>query len=219
MQRIGKGRRQEEQGTGERRGAADGKRDVPSPQAVLMRMSRGYQEAKTLQVIAELGIADLIAQEPKTAEDLSKILGVDSDALYRLLRALASLGIFKEISDSHFENTPLSEAIRADVPGSVRDLVIMRGGMDRRVLAVLLHEQVGGAVDVEVEDHSCCTSHSSKSSHVTGRRAILSTRVLAASFPHCHGLPSRRHSCRLSGASIPWKRMRWPWISIRLQLS
>jgi hypothetical protein len=96
-------------------------------------MSDGYQEAKTLQVIAELGIADLIAQEPKTAEDLSKVLGVDSDALYRLLhalyrllRALASLGIFKEGRDSCFENTPLSELIRADVPGSVRDIVIMR---------------------------------------------------------------------------------------------
>jgi len=104
----------------------DEKEDVLSAQAVLMRMSDGYQEAKTLQVIAELGIADLIAQEPKTAEDLSKVLGVDSDALYRLLRALASLGIFKEGRDSCFENTPLSELIRADVPGSVRDIVIMR---------------------------------------------------------------------------------------------
>ena len=100
------------------------KKDVPSPQAVLMRMATGYREAKTLQVVAELGIADLIAQEPKTAEELSKVLGVDSDALYRLLRALASRGIFKEGQDSCFENTPLSEAIRADATGSVRDYVI-----------------------------------------------------------------------------------------------
>ncbi len=104
----------------------DENKDVLSPQAVLMRMSDGYQDAKALQVVAELGIADLIAQEPKTAEDLSKVVGVDSDALYRVLRALASRGIFKERRDSHFENTPLSEPIRADVPGSVRDLVIMR---------------------------------------------------------------------------------------------
>ncbi len=102
----------------------DEKKDVLSPQAVLMRMAHGYQEAKTLQVVAELGIADLIAQEPKTAEDLSKVLGVDSDALYRLLRALASRGIFIEGRDSCFENTSLSEAIRADVTGSVRDYVI-----------------------------------------------------------------------------------------------
>jgi hypothetical protein len=101
------------------------KGDVLSPQAVLIRMTHGYCEAKALQVAAELGIADLIAENPKTADQLSKILGVHSDSLYRLLRALASLGIFKEISDSHFENTPLSEAIRADVPGSVRDFVIM----------------------------------------------------------------------------------------------
>lgn len=98
--------------------------DVQSPQAVLMRMAYGYREAKALQVVAELGIANLVAHESKTADELSTILGVDSDALYRLLRALASRGIFKEGSDSRFENTPLSEAIRADVPGSVRDYVI-----------------------------------------------------------------------------------------------
>ena len=102
------------------------KEDVLSPQAVLIRMTHGYCEAKALQVAAELGIADLIAENSETADQLSQIVGVHSDSLYRLLRALASLGIFKEISDSHFENTPLSEAIRADVPGSVRDLVIMR---------------------------------------------------------------------------------------------
>ena len=100
------------------------KKDVPSPQAVLMRMARGFWAAKALQVAAELGIANLVAQESKTAEELSKVLGVDSDALYRLLRALASEGIFKEGRDSRFENTPLSEAIRDDVPGSVRDYVI-----------------------------------------------------------------------------------------------
>jgi len=102
----------------------DENKDVLSPQAVLMRMSHGYQDAKALQVVAELGIADLIAQEPQTAEKLSKVVGVDSDALYRVLRALASLGIFKEGRDSCFENTPLSGLIRADVPGSVRDYVI-----------------------------------------------------------------------------------------------
>ena len=103
---------------------ADEKKDAPSPQAVLTRMAHGFCEAKALQVAAELGIADLIAEEPKTADQLSKILGVHSDSLYRLLRALASLGIFKEITDSHFENTLLSEAIRADVPGSVKDFVV-----------------------------------------------------------------------------------------------
>ncbi len=101
------------------------KEDVLSPQAVLIRMTHGYCEAKALQVAAELGIADLIAENSKTADQLSKIVGVHSNSLYRLLRALASLGIFKETDDSHFENTPLSEAIRADVPGSVRDFVIM----------------------------------------------------------------------------------------------
>ncbi len=48
----------------------DEKKDGPSPQAVLMRMANGYREAKALQVVAELGIANLVEQEPKTAEEL-----------------------------------------------------------------------------------------------------------------------------------------------------
>lgn len=95
-----------------------------SPQAVLIRMASGYWEAKALQVAAELGIADLIAETPKTADQLSKIVAAHSDSLYRLLRALASLGIFREGEDGCFENTPLSEPLRADVAGSVREYVI-----------------------------------------------------------------------------------------------
>jgi hypothetical protein len=62
-----------------------------SPQAVLIRMANGFWETKALQVAAELGIADLIAERPKSADQLSKIVQAHSDSLYRLLRALASL--------------------------------------------------------------------------------------------------------------------------------
>ncbi len=102
----------------------DVKKDVPSPQAVLRQMVQGFMPAKSLQVAAELGIADLIAEKPKSADQLSTILGVHSESLYRLLRALASLGIFKEISHNQFENTLLSEAFRTNVPGSMRDYLI-----------------------------------------------------------------------------------------------
>lgn len=95
-----------------------------SRQAVLIRMASGFCEAKALQVAAELGISDLIAKTPKTADQLAKIVGAHSDSLYRLFRALASLGIFKEGHDGHFENTTLSEPLRTGVPGSVRDYVI-----------------------------------------------------------------------------------------------
>jgi hypothetical protein len=102
----------------------DENKDVPSPQTVLRQMVQGFMPAKSLQVAAELGIADLIAEKPKTAAQLSTILGVHSESLYRLLRALASLGIFKEISHNQFENTSLSEAFRTNVPGSMKDFLI-----------------------------------------------------------------------------------------------
>ena len=99
-------------------------KDMPTLRAALIRMANGYCEAKALQVAAELGIADLVAEKFRTADQLSKIVGVQADSLYRLLRALASLGIFKEGDDGRFENTSLSEVLRADVPGSVKDYVI-----------------------------------------------------------------------------------------------
>jgi len=99
-------------------------KDVPSPQAALMQMAQGFWAAKALQAAAQLEIADLLVEKPQTAQELSKASGVNSDSLYRLLRALASRGIFKEISNDRFENTPLSETIRTNVPGSVRDYAI-----------------------------------------------------------------------------------------------
>ena len=95
-----------------------------SPQAMLIGMANGYCQAKALQVAAELGVADQIAASPKTADQLAQTVDANSDALCRLLRALASLGIFKEDHDGRFENTALSEPLRTGVPGSVRDYVI-----------------------------------------------------------------------------------------------
>jgi multifunctional cyclase/dehydratase/O-methyltransferase len=79
--------------------------------------------ARVLGVVAELGIADLLAQEPLSAEELAGRVAADADALYRLLRMLASHGFFAERDDGRFELTPLAQTLRSDHPGAIRDLL------------------------------------------------------------------------------------------------
>jgi SAM-dependent methyltransferase len=75
---------------------------------------RGYWTTQAIFVVAELGIADLLANGPKHPEELGKLVGVEGDMLYRVLRALASIGIFVEDAEGKFMLTPLAETLCGD---------------------------------------------------------------------------------------------------------
>ncbi len=94
------------------------------PQMVLLQLVQGIMVSKSLQAVAELGIADLLAGSAKTAEELAQATSTHPAALFRLLRALAGLGIFRQNESGRFENTELSEPLRSDSPVSMRDYVI-----------------------------------------------------------------------------------------------
>lgn len=96
----------------------------PPPHVVLMQLLQGIMVTKALQAVAELGIADMLADSAKTADDLARATSTNSSALFRLLRALAGNGIFRQNDSGLFENTALSEPLRSDSPVSVRDYVI-----------------------------------------------------------------------------------------------
>ncbi|HEX9538989.1 MAG TPA: methyltransferase [Streptosporangiaceae bacterium] len=96
----------------------------PPPAVVLMQMAQGFMVARALQAAAVLGIADLLAGGPQSAADLAAATSTNGPSLGRLLRALASRGIFRSDETGKYLNTPLSEALRGDVPGSARDYVI-----------------------------------------------------------------------------------------------
>ena len=87
----------------------------------------GYFVSRALQVAAQLDIASLLADEPKTCEALANTTRTHAATLYRLLRALASHGIFSEDSQRRFGNTELSELLRSDVPGSMRPMALFFG--------------------------------------------------------------------------------------------
>jgi hypothetical protein len=98
--------------------------DNMSPVLVLAQHARGYLVSKSLQAVAELGIADLLKESPKDCEELAQLTSTHAPSLYRLLRALASLGIFQENEQGCFANTAFSEPLRSNVPNSIRDHVI-----------------------------------------------------------------------------------------------
>lgn len=98
-----------------------------SPTATLGSMMTGYWISQSIYVVAKLGIADLVASGPQTAEQLAAASDVLPRPLYRVLRALASVGVFREDADGRFALTPLAEPLRSDVPESQRAMAIMLG--------------------------------------------------------------------------------------------
>lgn len=80
----------------------------------------GYRLTQLVHVAAKLGVADHLAEGPRTAAELAAKVGADAGALHRVLRALASLGIFTQDAGGAFGLTEEGERLRSDVPGSMR---------------------------------------------------------------------------------------------------
>jgi hypothetical protein len=98
------------------------------PLVRIFQMATAYRFSRALYVAVELGVADQLKDGAKSAEDLAAATQTNADALFRLLRALASVGVFAEAGPREFGLTPLSDALRSDVPGSLRPLVLMLAG-------------------------------------------------------------------------------------------
>ncbi|WP_046869501.1 methyltransferase [Microvirga massiliensis] len=98
-----------------------------APQHVILGMALGYLASRSLHVAAELGIADLLGDGPKSVEELALATGADRPALYRLLRMLAGHGVFAEDADGRIRLTPAAELLQSGVPGSLHDAVKMIG--------------------------------------------------------------------------------------------
>ena len=99
----------------------------PTPSQQLDRMITGYWISQAIYAAAKFGIAELLQDGPRTVEELAEASSANADALYRLLRGLASVGIFAEGEPRQFSLTPLAEPLRGDEPGSKRALALMSG--------------------------------------------------------------------------------------------
>lgn len=117
-----------------------------SPPELMNRMLTGYWTTPSLYVAAKLGIADLLANGPRTADDLAQATNVHAPSLYRLLRGLASMGVFTDDGTARFSLTPLAECLRSDVPGSQRALAIMCGEEHYKAWGELLYSVQTGKI-------------------------------------------------------------------------
>ena len=90
----------------------------------VLQLGTGLVFTGALQPILRLGIPDLLAKGPLAVSELARQTGSNADALYRVLRLLASVGVFEEGAGKTFALTPMSELLRADAPGSLRDMVM-----------------------------------------------------------------------------------------------
>jgi O-methyltransferase domain len=86
-----------------------------------------YFSSRALYAAAMLDVAGTLADGPKSIDDLASRTGTHAPSLYRVLRVLAMDGIFAEDNDGRIANTPLSSLLCGDVPGSLRDLVLLFG--------------------------------------------------------------------------------------------
>jgi SAM-dependent methyltransferase len=101
----------------------------------LNRLVSGYWYTQTIYVAAKFGIAELLKDGPVSAEALAIVTGTNARALYRLLRALASIGIFAE-DQGRFVLTPLAECL---LDPSTKAMATMRGEFQYRAWGDLLY--------------------------------------------------------------------------------
>jgi hypothetical protein len=123
---------------------------TPNPVQQIMGIATGYVASSALYVAMALKVADHIAGGAVSAADLARATGANEDALYRVLRLLASLGVFKEVGPRRFGLTEASELLRKDVPGSMRGMALfLPDPIHFRVYANLMDSVMTGKAAAE----------------------------------------------------------------------
>lgn len=99
-----------------------------SDQAALRSLITGHWIAQAIRVVAELGLADLLAAGARTSDDLAGATGSHPRSLFRVLRALAGIGVFEQLDDDRFALAPMGECLRSDAPDSMRAYAMVFAG-------------------------------------------------------------------------------------------
>lgn len=121
---------------------------VPPP-VTLLQMMTGYWVSQALYVAAKMGVADLVAEGPRPVEELAAATQTDAPSLRRVLRALASVGVFTEACPGTFALTPLAALLRTGTPDSMRALAIMYAEEQYRAWGDILHSVQTGKTAFE----------------------------------------------------------------------
>lgn len=113
--------------------------DFDFPQNALVQMISATWISRSIYVAAKLGIADLLKDGQKNYGEIASLTQTDENALFRLLRALSSLGVFIEKEPGNFALTATANLLRSDVSDSLRAYAIMLGEQDYEAWKFLAH--------------------------------------------------------------------------------
>ena len=119
--------------------------DGYSQPPALFQMATGYWLSQAVYVAAKLGVADLLKDGPKPCKLLAATMGVDRQALSRLMRALSSVGVFASAQDDHFALAPIGQSLQSNVSGSLKQAVITIGEIHYRAWGSLLNSVQTGS--------------------------------------------------------------------------
>jgi orsellinic acid C2-O-methyltransferase len=101
--------------------------EVP-PQVALYHLAIGHYVSHALQLAAKLKLADLLGEGARSAEDLAAATGTHAPSLARVMRLLASVGVFEEQANGAIALTALGQCLRTGVPGSAHAMVMLFAG-------------------------------------------------------------------------------------------
>src|SRR5262245_32775318 len=109
--------------------------EIPPPSA-LYRMISGFYVSQAIYAIVRLGIADSLSDGPLGTEELARRSKSHVQSLKRVLRLLVTVGLFTEDNQGRFALTPIGNHLRAGVPGSMRSVALLFGGITQRAGAI-----------------------------------------------------------------------------------
>jgi len=114
------------------------------PTQKLLEMISGNWVSQSIYAVAKLGIADLLKDGQKSIEELAQAAGADVQSLYRLMRGLASVGVFIEVEDKRFCLTPIGECLQTGNLNSLRALAILWGEEQYQAWADIVYSVKAG---------------------------------------------------------------------------
>ena len=109
------------------------------PSVRLHQLMAGHWVSQAIYVVAKLGVADHLAPAPQPVASLARAVDAHPQALHRLMRALASVGLFTEVAPAQYGLTPIGQFLRTGVPGSLRALGLVVTELDWQPWGQMLH--------------------------------------------------------------------------------
>jgi orsellinic acid C2-O-methyltransferase len=161
----------------------------------LLKMINGSWIAQACYVTARLGIADLLAAGPRSAQDLAAAAKVHAPALQRLLGALGSIDLCRQLEDGRFELTPLGSLLRADVPCSMRGWALHWGGESWRVWGNLLYSVTTGESARALITGTSGFAHLDRdpeAAAIFNQAMVDLTRLVATEIAHAYDFSGKR---------------------------